>query len=135
MSHHKLQVSNKTKKIIKDGLPLLIIFKKLKSNEEKLTLLKYINEAGIELITFCYHILYFKEVSLSEKKRKYLLTKLKPYQKTIRRLLFLKKDKKNFAIKRRTLIYSQSGGSLSLILGVAVPLITQLISSFIRKTK
>ena len=120
-SKHKCVISQK--KIQR----ILLLFKLLsnlnKTNRE--TVLKFINDEGIEYISECiFNVLYNSDCTspLSKSRQNKLVRSLKPQSHLYKKL---SQKKYPISLKRKKII--QSGAGISLLLSAVIPFLTSLL--------
>ena len=116
-------MKRKLRSCLKKYYPLIEVLAKSTPEQTKL-LIQLIDEDSIHFMSECvYNTLNNLHTQLNLKTRSELKDTIMPDKAKLRRLI---KSKKNIKVRRR--ILGQTGGSLSLILSAALPLITHLLA-------
>ena len=120
----------KRKSRIKKACSLLTSFKKL-GGENCKELIQHFSDEGIEFISEIVYNSVYPNFAMTQRKKKHIRKKLKPYAKTLIKLTKFPKNSKDINKKRKIL---QKGGGflLPLLAGTVGPLIGKLISKAIK---
>ena len=100
---------------------LLRIIKRLKAKERS-HIIKFLDKDAIDIVGECIHNVLFENCNLKNKTKIDLRRKFKSKEKQLR---ILADRRKPFQKRKSVLI--QEGGSIGAILGIALPLLTNLL--------
>ena len=103
-------------------LELLKVLKKI-NNKDRPTIIKYLDDRGVDLVCECVQNILFNNVGLNLKEKKRLRSTLNKRQKAMKNIA----NKSNSFKRRRSLLNHHGGNPLALILSTALPLLTDLL--------
>ena len=103
-------------------LELITILKRI-NNKDRPDVIKYLNKDGIDIVCETVHNILFNNINLNNRKKK----KLKKLLINKRRDMESIADHKKSYNRRQSLLRQHGGNPLALILGTALPFLTNLL--------